>query len=143
MKLSRASIALYIGLVFLSGAALGVFGDQYYAAKTAENANAKGKGRRPSPEEFRKGFLGYMKKDLGATDDQLNKLNAVMDETRSLMDDLHKRQQPEEFEIQRSQQDKIRALLTPEQRDKYDATMKRMQEFNKGNKNNKGRNGGF
>ncbi len=57
------------------------------------------------------------------------------------MDDLHKRQQPEEFEIQRTQQDKIRALLTPEQRDKYDATMKRMQEF-KGNKN-KGRNGGF
>ena len=142
MKLSRASIALYIGLVFASGAALGVFGNQYYAAaKTV--SNGKNKGRRPSPDEFRKGFLGYMKKDLGATDEQIKQLNNVMDETRSLMDDLHKRQQPEEFEIQRTQQDKMRALLTPEQRDKYDATMKRMQEFNKGNKNNKSRNGGF
>ncbi len=62
MKLSRASIALYIGLVFLSGASLGAFGNRYYAAKTAENG--KGKGKRLSPDEFRKGFLGYMKKDL-------------------------------------------------------------------------------
>lgn len=141
MKLSRASIALYIGLVFVSGTALGIFGSQYYTAKAAAAANSKGKGRRPSPEEFRKGFLGYMKNDLGATDEQIKQLNNVMDETRALMDDLHKRQQPEEFEIQRGQQNKIRAVLTEEQREKYDAGMKRMQEFNK-NKN-KNRNGGF
>lgn len=138
MKLSRASIALYVGLVFVSGAALGVFSDQYYTAKSA--ANAKNKNRRMSPEEFRKGFLGYMKKELSATDQQLSDFNAVMDETRALMDDLHKRQQPEEFEIQRSQQDKIRALLTDAQREKYDATMKRMRE---GNKNKGRKNGGF
>jgi Spy/CpxP family protein refolding chaperone len=142
MKLSRASIALYVGLVFLSGASLGAFSDHYYAAKTASVENGKGKGKRMSPDEFRKGFLGYMKKDLSATDDQIKQLNTVMDETRILMDDLHKRQQPEEFEIQRTQQGKIRALLTPDQLDKYDATMKRMQEFNKGNKT-KGRQGGF
>lgn len=141
MKLSRASIALYIGLVFVSGTALGIFGSQYYTAKAAAAANSKGKGRRPSPEEFRKGFLGYMKNDLGATDEQIKQLNNVMDETRALMDDLHKRQQPEEFEIQRGQQNKIRAVLTEEQREKYDAGMKRMQEFNKGK--NKNRNGGF
>lgn len=132
MKLSRASIALYIGLVFLSGAALGVFGNRLYVAETAESA--KKAKRTPSPEEFRKNYLSFMKRELLLTDDQVDQLNGIMDETRLLMDDLHKRQQPEQFEIQRSQQEKIRMLFDEVQREKYDEMMKRMRERDR-NKN--------
>ncbi len=137
MKSSRATIALYMGLVFASGAALGVFGDRYYAASTAQNTRGKGK-RGPSPEEFRKMYLSGMQKQLLLSDEQVSKLSSLMDETRSLMDEMHKRNRPEQLEIQRSQNEKIRALFDNVQREKYDDMMKRMAEKGK----NKGRQGG-
>ena len=36
MKLSRAAIVLYVGLVFVSGAVLGFFGNRLYSASTVE-----------------------------------------------------------------------------------------------------------
>jgi Spy/CpxP family protein refolding chaperone len=142
MKLSRAGIALYMGLVFASGAALGVFGNRYYTASTAVQPNAKGKGggKRPSPEEFRQRYLAGMQKQLLLSDEQVKKLGNIMDETRVLMDTLHKRQQPEQAEIQRSQNEKIRAVFDNIQREKYDEMLKRMAE--KGKLKNKGRQGG-
>jgi len=141
MKFSRATIALYVGLVFASGLALGVFGQRYYAATTAQQ-NSKGKGKRgPSPEEFRKMYLSGMQRQLVLTDDQVSKLSNLMDETRALLDEMHKRHQPEQAEIQRSQNEKIRSLFDDVQREKYDAMMKRMGERNKSK--NKGRPGGF
>ena len=140
MKLNRASIAVYMGLVFASGAALGVFGDRYYAASTAQN-NSKNKGKRmPSPEEFRKMYLTGMQKQLLLSDVQVTKLGNIMDETRALMDEMHKRQRPEQDEIQHAQNEKIRALFDDIQREKYDDMMKRMSERNKAK--NKGRQGG-
>jgi Spy/CpxP family protein refolding chaperone len=130
-----------MGLVFASGAAVGVFGGQYYAASTAQNTNNKGK-RGPSPDEFRKMYLSGMQKQLLLSDEQVAKLSRVMDETRALMDEMHKRQQPEQLEIQRSQNEKIHGLFDDVQREKYDAMMKRMSERNKSkNKNRPG--GGF
>jgi Spy/CpxP family protein refolding chaperone len=140
MRTSRAVIALYMGLLLTSGAALGVFADRYYVASTAENAKARGK-RGPSPEEFRKMYLSGMRKQLTLSDEQVSKLSNIMDETRALLDEMHKRHQPEQAEIQRSQNEKIRALFDELQRSKYDDMMKRMSERNKSK--NKNRGGGF
>ena len=127
MSLSRASIAVYMALVFASGAALGVFGNRYYVASSNVPTPLKGKGpgKRPSPEEFRQRYLDGMKKQLELTDAQVAKLSNIMDETRVLMDDLHKRQSPEQADIQRNQNEKIRAVFDASQRDKYDAMLKR------------------
>jgi Spy/CpxP family protein refolding chaperone len=62
-----------------------------------------------------------MQTRLLLTDDQVQKLSAIMDETRKLTDDLNKRHQPEYEAIQKSQREKIRALFTPEQLLKYEA----------------------
>jgi len=138
MNSSRATIALYLGLVFASGAALGVYGDRYYAASTQQETG-KNKGRRtPSPDEFRKMYLNGMQKQLLLSDDQVSKLSSIMDETRSLLDDMHKRHRPEQQEIQRSQNEKIRAIFDNIQREKYDDMIKRMSE-----RKGKGRQGGF
>jgi hypothetical protein len=53
MNFSRKSIALYVGLVFVSGGVLGVFGDRLYTVTTV----TKAKNAKPSPEEFRRGYL--------------------------------------------------------------------------------------
>jgi Spy/CpxP family protein refolding chaperone len=141
MKLSRASISLYVGLVFASGAALGIFGERYYAASTAQNTTKnKNSKRGPSPEEFRKMYLAGMQKQLLLSDEQVTKLSNVMDETRVLMDEMHKRNFPEQLDIQRSQNEKIRALFDTLQREKYDDMMKRMSDRSKSK--NKNRQGG-
>ncbi len=139
MKLSRGTIALYMTLVFASGAAIGVYGNRYYTASVESTNRNKGK-RPPSPEEFRKMYLTNMQTQLLLSDEQVQKLTAVLDETRTLMNDLHKRQQPEQQEIQRAQNEKIRALFDSVQLEKYDAMMKRLSERAK-NKGNKNRNG--
>jgi Spy/CpxP family protein refolding chaperone len=140
MKLSRATIALYMTLVFASGAAVGVFGNRYYQA-SVQTASNKGKGRRPpTQDEFRKMYLANMQKELLLSEDQVQKLTAILDETRRLMNDLHQRQAPEQQELQRSQNAKIRAVLDSVQQEKYDAMMKRLAERAK-NKANKTRPG--
>lgn len=141
MKLSRASIALYMFLVFASGAALGLFGNQYYTQQKAVEA-AKNRKRPPSPEEFRKSYLNGMRKQLLLSEEQIQKLSNIMDETRTLMDDMHKRNRPEELQIQKSQGEKIRGVFDPIQLEKYDAMLKRMQERNR-NKNKNRQGGGF
>ncbi len=51
VKLSRLTIALYVGLIFASGVVLGVFGHSLYAVTTVETASPLPKisARRPSP----------------------------------------------------------------------------------------------
>ena len=126
MNFSRKSIALYVGLVFVSGAVLGVFGDRLYTVTTVAS---KGKNApKPSPEEFRRGYLGYMQKRLTLTEAQITHLGLILDETRARMNEVHERTVPEQQEIQKSQSEKIRALLTPAQQSEYDVVIKERRE---------------
>ncbi|MBZ5635318.1 MAG: hypothetical protein LAO55_19505 [Acidobacteriia bacterium] len=124
MNFSRKSIALYVGLVFVSGAVLGVFGDRLYTVTTV----TKAKNAKPSPEEFRRGYLGFMQKRLTLTESQITKLGLILDETRARMNEVHDRTIPEQQEIQKSQSEKIRALLTPAQQAEYDVVVKERRE---------------
>ena len=79
MNFSRKRIALYVGLVFVSGAVLGVFGDRLYTVTTV----TKAKNAKPSPEEFRRGYTGFLQKRLGLSEQQVIKLGLIFDETRA------------------------------------------------------------
>jgi len=126
MNFSRKTIALYVGLVFVSGGVLGVFGDRLYTVTTVAS---KGKNAaKPSPEEFRRGYLGFMQKRLTLTDPQVTKLGLILDETRARMNEVHERTIPEQQEIQKLQSEKIRALLTPAQQSEYDVVVKERRE---------------
>jgi hypothetical protein len=136
MNFSRKSIALYVGLVFVSGTVLGVVVDRAYTvyASTGRYSlfsdNTKAKERRSplTPEEFRRGYLGFMQKRLTLTDPQVTQLGLILDETRARMNEVHERTVPEQQEIQKSQTDKIRALLTPAQQLEYDVVIKERRE---------------
>lgn len=140
MNFSRKTIALYVGLVFVSGAVLGVFGDRLYTVTTVAS---KGKNApKPSPEEFRRGYLGFMQKRLSLTEPQVNQLGLILDETRARMNEVHDRTIPEQQEIQKSQSEKIRALLSPAQQSEYDVVVKERRERMKKN-GSRGGPGGF
>lgn len=138
MNFSRKTIALYVGLVFVSGAVLGVFGDRLYTVSTV----TKAKNAKPSPEEFRRGYLGFMQKRLSLNDTQVTKLGLILDETRARMNEVHDRTIPEQQEIQKSQSEKIRGLLSPAQQTEYDVVIKeRRERIKKGG--SRGGPGGF
>lgn len=139
MKFSRGLIALYMTVVFASGAAIGVFGNRYYEASIQDTSKDKGK-RPPAPDEFRKMYLTNMQTRLLLSDQQVQQLTTILDETRAMMNDLHKRQLPEQQEIQRSQNEKIRALFDAVQLEKYDAMMKRLSERAKNKNKNRANN---
>jgi Spy/CpxP family protein refolding chaperone len=137
MNFSRKSIALYVGLVFVSGGVLGVFGDRLYTVTTV----TKAKNAKLSPEEFRRGYIGFMQKRLTLTEPQVTKLGLIFDETRARMNEIHERAIPEQQEIQKAQTEKIRELLTPAQQTEFEVMRKEREKMRKGG--SRGGPGGF
>jgi Spy/CpxP family protein refolding chaperone len=127
MKLSQPKIALYVGLVFASGALLGAFGHRLYSVASANVRPATS----PEPGSWRARYIAETQRRCNLTDEQLTKLIQILDETRSRMDAVNariepeirairKRTEPEQRNIVNEQIDKIRAMLTPEQRIEYE-----------------------
>jgi len=114
MKLSRVMIALYVTLVFASGAVLGAFGHRLYTV-SAVSANT-----RRNPEEFRKQYISEMQSRLNLTHDQLVQLNSILDQTRSRFKEAHARMDPELDRIRAEQQLKVRDILQSPQQVEYD-----------------------
>ena len=137
MNFSRKSVALYVGLVFISGAVLGVFGDRLYTVTTV----TKAKNAKLSPEEFRHGYIGFMQKRLNLTEPQVIKLGLIFDETRARMNEIHERAIPEQQEIQKAQTEKIRELLTPAQQTEFEVMRKEREKMKKAGQ--RGGPGGF
>ncbi len=134
MKFSRLGAAFYVALVFASGVLVGGFGYRLY---TISPVSAKAPQR--NPEEFRRRVIDEYRRRLKLSDDQVQKLNAIMDETRSRFDDVHKRTQPELANIRREQSEKVRAMLNDAQRAEYDRMRaereQRMKEKGPGHQN--------
>jgi len=125
MNLTRSSIAVYIGLVFVSGVLLGGFGDHVYGTRISPSKSGKAS---KSPEDVRRAIIDFWKSHLKLTDDQVAKVGLIMDETRARMDEVHRGTIPAQQEIRREQMEKMRAMLTPEQKVEYDRLQKARED---------------
>lgn len=114
MTLSRWKIALYVGLVFLSGAVLGAFSHRLYTV-SGVSANAP-----RNPEEFRRRYMEEMKSRLKLSADQVTKLSAILDETRARVRSTRESIEPEIRKIRDEQQEKVHQILSADQRPEYD-----------------------
>jgi len=114
MTLSRWKIALYVGLVFVSGAVLGAFTHRLYIV-SGVSANAP-----RNPEEFRKRYMQEMKSRLKLTADQATKLSVILDETRARVRSTRESIEPEIRKIRDEQQEKVHQILSADQRPEYD-----------------------
>jgi hypothetical protein len=115
MNRSNPSIALYLLLIFSSGVIVGAFGMRLYAPVAAKTAPQK-----PSPEDWRKQYLGEMESRLKLTDTQITQLNAILDETKARAHQAHETHDNALKQIKDEQIAKVRTILTAEQLPEYE-----------------------
>jgi Spy/CpxP family protein refolding chaperone len=132
VKLSRLTIALYVGLIFASGVVLGVFGHSLYAVTVVKSSP------NPRPEDVRKKTLAEMQTRMKLSDEQVGKINSIYDETRARFHEVRERYRPEMDAVTKDQRDKVRSILSPEQSLEYDKMLKERDEREKQNRGGRG-----
>jgi hypothetical protein len=123
MKRASLSTALYVSLVFLSGAVVGGFAHRLYMVNTVFSGPAS-----PKPEEVRHKIVEEMRARLSLTDQQVTQLSAIMDSTKARFHEVKAkwdkeakiRAKPELKAIQEDQVQKIKDILSEAQRPEYD-----------------------
>lgn len=119
MNRSNLTIALYLLLVFSSGVAVGVFGYHLYAG-TPVSAGRSGQKPRMSPEEWRREYLNEMQTRVHLTPTQLREMNGILDSTRALFQEAREKHSLQLRTLREDQANRIRAILTDEQRPEYE-----------------------
>jgi hypothetical protein len=122
--LSRATIALYVGLVFVSGAVLGFFSNRLYSATTVSAS----KTAKPAPEDFRKWVNSYYPERLKLNTDQVQQMNLILDESQAQVNAIHVRMDPEIQAVHANQITRMNLMLTPEQQTEYEKMRKEFRE---------------
>lgn len=115
--------ALWVGVVFLLGAALGgtlgyVFAHESYAAYSA-----------PSNDRARRAEkVQRLTRELSLTSSQAQQLEAIIADVQVEMRAIRQKSEPEIAEARQRGRDKIRAILTPEQKAKLEEFFKRLDD---------------
>jgi hypothetical protein len=123
MKFSRAAIAAYVGLIFASGAVLGIFVERLVQV----SQQSKGAQRR-DPEAYRKEIFALYTDRLHLTPDQQTHLNLIMDETRAGVDEIRHGMGPAYQKLHEQQNQKFRNILTPDQQTEFDKILKEREK---------------
>jgi hypothetical protein len=113
MKLSRWTIALYVGLVFASGIVVGAYGHRF---TDLVGVSAKA----PNPDEFRRRFNAEMKTRLQLTAEQSTRLDAILEQTRDEFRATRDGLEPALQKIREEQHQRILEILEPAQRAEYE-----------------------
>lgn len=113
MKRWNVPIALYLFLVFVSGGIVGALGYRVYSPPSA-------RATRVSPEAWRKQYLNEMQTRVNLTPDQIQKVNAILDETDARFTAAREKHHEVVEQIKEEHRSKLRAIMTPEQLPKYD-----------------------
>jgi hypothetical protein len=114
MKRWNLPIAAYLFLVFVSGAVVGALGYRMYSPPAASSS------QRMSPEQWRKQYLDELQSHVNLTPEQMQKANAILDETDARFNKARDQHHQAIDQIREDHRAKLRALLTPEQLPKYE-----------------------
>lgn len=116
MKRWNVPIAVYLFLVFVSGAVVGALGYRLYSPPAARSGSA----HRVSPEELRRQYVSELQSRVNLTADQLQKLNVILDDTDARFNQARGQHHQAIEQIKEDHRAKLRAILTPEQLPKYE-----------------------
>jgi Spy/CpxP family protein refolding chaperone len=121
---TRSEAAILVLIVFLLGAVLGGTANHLWGERVW------GKQLPPAPPT-RDQIVSHMTKDLNLTPDQAQQFGVIVDDTRAQIHSAYSAADTERDEIRAHGRDRIRAVLTPEQRPKFDAIMQKVDEDRK------------
>ena len=120
MNRSTLTIALYLLLVFAGGVAVGGFGYHLYTGTPVNAARLGDSKPRLSPEEWRREYLSEMQTRVHLTAPQLQEMNGFLDSTRTLFHEARDKHNQDLKRLREDQVNRIRAILTDEQRPEYE-----------------------
>ncbi|MCA1634279.1 MAG: hypothetical protein LC802_11445 [Acidobacteria bacterium] len=112
---TRLKIWLVLVGVFALGCVTGAFFDSAYRLNAGGRAQHEQRGHRGRDEMFER-----MKRDLGLSDQQATEIRAILDETRNGFRSLRTEVRPRYDALRQNSRTRIRALLTPEQQQRFD-----------------------
>ncbi len=130
---AKRRAALWVAVVFVLGAALGgVFGYFYGHRSTVAAANP------PLSEAQRRAQrVEQLTQELGLTNDQKQQLDSTLSqvhaEYKSIRDQSNQQLNSQMDQARKKGRDQIRAILSPEQKPKFEEFLKRLDEERKRN----------
>lgn len=122
--------ALWVGLVFLLGLALGGFGGYILAHQkyTVTNASVP-----PSDAVRRAQKVQELTSLVNLTPEQSQQVDAVIADVQSQMKTIRKTLDPQLSEVRQNGRERIRAILTAAQRPKFEEYLQKLDEERKRN----------
>lgn len=121
---SRQKARLWLGVVFVLGAAIGgVFG--YSIAQRRVLAGGPAVQQLSEPERRAK-RLAEMTKELGLTPEQTGSFDAIIHKTHDQMKLVHDKCDADVDALRQQARDQMRLLLTPEQKPKFEEMVTKM-----------------
>jgi Spy/CpxP family protein refolding chaperone len=115
---TRLKIWLVVVGVFILGGVTGASLDSLYRLRASGNGrSAEMRGDRRNKEDV----FERMKGDLNLSDQQATEIRAILDQARNEYRQLRTEVRPRYDAARQNARTKIRALLTPEQQQKFDA----------------------
>ncbi len=111
---------LVLAVVFVLGACTGGAVTGFYRAMS--------RPEKPTPGAK----MEKLRRDLSLNDDQMKSVSAILDETKNEYKALRAEVKPRFDEPRQKARAKIRALLTPEQQQKFDAMVAQIDEKREG-----------
>ncbi len=127
MSVTRKA-ALWVGVVFLLGAALGGMIGYVFAHHTALAAPAQ-----LTETARRAQKVQRLTQELDLSADQAKQLDVIMASVQAQYKAIHQTTDPQIDEARQKGRDQIRAILTPEQKPKFEEFLKRLDEERKRN----------
>ena len=118
MTKPRLSAAVYLSLVFLSGALVGGLSYRLYAVNSVSAITGS---FRPSPEEARRRYMDSIRSRVKLDEQQIEQVNRILDETRAQFDQVRGKMHAEGQAIQNRQVEEITAILRDDQKPLYAA----------------------
>ncbi len=126
---AKQRAALWVAVVFILGAALGgLFGYFYGHRNSVSAANPP-----LSEPERRARRVDQLTQDLGLTNDQRQQLDSTLSQLHAQYKAIHDQSDGQTEQARQKGRDQIRAILTPEQRPKFEEFLKRLDEERKRN----------
>ena len=122
---TRRKARFWLGLVFILGAAIGaVFGYSFAHRSYASTQT-------PSEPERRAKRVAEMTKDVGLTPEQSTQIDQIIHQAHDEMKAIHEKSDADVDVVRQRAREQMRALLTPEQKPKFEAIIQRMDQERK------------
>ena len=118
--------ALWVGVIFLLGAALGGVGGYSYARRVVSAAST------PFPEPVKRAQrVEQLTQLLSLTSAQSQQLDAILLQGHTEAKAIHDQTDAQIEQVRQKRRDQVRAILTPEQKPKFEEFLKNLDQQRK------------